>query len=137
MHKWIHCLCSSCARAPSGRKRGATATAKEARAEIHRRTLECPRCGHLLDWRTSKTQAYARTPPGLEVGDGCLGVRCGKRNATRAERAKAMRKYCTALEKGDRLLVAWPDDVHDTDVWARPPEAVERVLREMRDQYGA
>ena len=47
-----------------------------------------------------------------------------------------MRKYCAALEAGERMLVAWPEDVHDTDVWARPPE-VERVLRKMRDQYDA
>ena len=66
-----------------------------------------------------------------------MGVRCGKRSATWAKRAAAMRKYCAALEEGKRLLVAWPDDVRDTDVWARPSEAVERVVREMRALYGA
>ena len=91
------------------------------------RTLECKRCGHLVDWKACKRAAFNRHPAVLRIGDGCLGRRCGTRSANEAKRVKAMRRYCTQLEEGERRLAAWPDSVHDTDVWERPDASRERV----------
>ena len=78
------------------------------------RTVECPRCGHLVHWRNCKAKANRRQPAELRDGDGCLGAKCGARNATAAERAAAMRRMCEALENGTRRLVAWPATADDT-----------------------
>ena len=109
---------------------------REAWREAHGRTVECPRCGHLVHWRNCKAKANRRQPAELRDGDGCLGAKCGARNATAAGRAAAMRRMCEALENGTRRLVAWPATADDTDVWIRPEEAVRAILRRMEEMYG-
>ena len=81
--------------------------------------------------RNCKAKANRRQPAELRDGDGCLGAKCGARNATAAGRAAAMRRMCEALENGTRRLVAWPATADDTDVWIRPEEAVRAILRRM------
>ena len=107
-----------------------------ARKELSTRTLECKRCGLLVDWKACKTAAFNRHPAVLRIGDGCLGIRCGTRSANEAKRVKAMRRYCTQLEEGERRLAAWPDSVHDTDVWERPAASRARIVAELRSKYG-
>ena len=109
---------------------------REAWREAHGRTVECPRCGHLVHWRNCKAKANRRQTAELRDGDGCLGAKCGARNATAAGRAAAMRRMCEALENGTRRLVAWPATADDTDVWIRPEEAVRAILRRMEEMYG-
>ena len=121
---------------PRGEPAEPSAATRDAWREAHGRTVECPRCGHLVGWRSCKTRANRRQPAELKDGDGCLGSKCGARNATAAERAAAMRKMCDALENGTRRLVAWPAAADDTDVWLRPEEAVRAILRRMEEMYG-
>ena len=121
---------------PSGRRVGEGAATEDAREEVHTRTLECARCGLLLDWKQCKRAAYARKPPQLRKGDGCLGKNCGKRAARPAMRDAGQRKYCRALERGERRLVAWPDSAEDTDVWERPVGARARIVERLRARYG-
>ena len=115
---------------------GGSEATKRAREEVFTRTLECGRCGHLVDWRACKRAAFDRHPAELRRGDGCLGRKCGKRSATKAERARAMRMYCAALMTGERKLVAWPGNAEDTDVWERPDESKARIVERMTAMYG-
>ena len=79
-------------RAPRGRARGNGECIDAARKEIGSRTVECPRCGLLVDWRQAKSAA-TRARRELRPGDGCKGQQCGKRRRVRApERARAQVK---------------------------------------------
>ena len=123
-------------RPPRGGPAEPSAAMRDAWKEAHGRTVECPRCGHLVGWRSCMARANQRRPAELKDGDGCLGSKCGARNATAAERAAAMRRMCGALEDGTRRLVAWPEAADDTDVWLRPEEAKTAAVRNMRERYG-
>ena len=117
-----------------GRKRGGP-RAVEAMREVRERTLECPRCGLFVDYRGCKRAAYRREPAELRVGDGCLGVRCGARSATRSECAQRQRQYRRELVCGKRRLVAWPESAIDTEEWERPWDVCMALVEESRARY--
>ena len=103
--------------------------------EVRERTLECPRCGLFVDYRGCKRAAYRREPAELRVGDGCLGVRCGARSATRSECAQRQRQYRRELVCGKRRLVAWPASAIDTEEWERPWDVCMALVEESRANY--
>ena len=102
---------------------------KATRKEIGSRTLECPRCGLLVDWRAAKSAA-TKARRELRAGDGCRGRRCGKRRRARSpERARAQIKMARALLNGTRTLAAWPAHALDWQVWTRPKTVCVRIAR--------
>lgn len=123
-------------RRPSQPRAEPSTPMRAAFGELRSRVMECPRCGLLVDWTRCKAAAGARRPAVLRTGDGCLGAKCGTRNASVSKRRAAMRKYCSALEAGTKQLVAWPDSAQDLNVWLRPEEAKRRILESLRERFG-
>ena len=124
-------------RAPSGRARGDGECIDAARKEIGSRTVECPRCGLLVDWRQAKSAA-TRARRELRPGDGCKGQQCGKRRRVRApERARAQVKMADGLLSAAKTLVAWPAGSEDWHVWERPTSVAHAIARKIKEMFGA
>ena len=118
-------------RRPSQRRPGEWTEYRErALAELHSRTLECKGCGLPVDWITARKRAAERMPSTIEISDGCIGQKCGKRNKnqTMAVLRRKMARRCAELRAGVRRLVEWPEGPDDTEAWVRPADAVERML---------
>ena len=49
---------------------------------------------------------------------------------------RAQRRYASMLETGERMLVEWPEDVDDAEIWKRPDEERDGVVRVIREKYG-
>ena len=89
-------------------------------------TLVClqPGCSALVDYKAARRQAKQAGRVLFEPGDGCAG------RAPCSEDHRAPRFYkrqletAAELESGKRLLVRWPVDRNDREVWAYPAEAV-------------
>ena len=124
-------------RPPRGTKKGKSERNDASRAEIGSRTMECPRCGLLVDWRAAKGAA-TKARRGLRAGDGCRGPQCGKRQKARAPvRARAQAKMANGLLKGTKVLVAWPGGSDDWHVWERPVETAWAIARAILSKLGA
>ena len=119
-------------RPPNGRKVGEHSEAqKEAWKEVRTRTLECGRCGGLIDWRAAK-KAARQTRRGRQHGqmrthDGCR--RCSKAKSNAESRLDAQEKMANEMRKGKRKLVAWPESLADTTAWERPKETKAKLIR--------
>ena len=110
---------------------------KETRREVSSRTLECPRCGLLVDWRAAKSAA-TKARRKLRAGDGCRGRRCGKRRRARSpERARAQTKMARALLCGARTLAAWPAGATDWHVWTRPKRQCMKIAKRILRKYAS
>ena len=124
-------------RPPRGAKKGRSRRTDASRAEVSSRTMECPRCGSLVDWRAAKGAA-TKAGRGLRAGDGCRGPQCGKRRKARApERARAQGRMASGLLSGNKVLVAWPESSDDWHVWERPVGAARAIAEAILRELGA
>ena len=115
------------------------------RGEGRCRTLECGRCGRVVDWVAAKRTATERAKKRmakvcrfigdreveavLHAGDGC---QCRTRRRQTAAQRRAQESMADELEAGTRTLVAWPAHVNDTDLWGRPLDARDRLVARVR-----
>lgn len=90
------------------------------RTVVNKWALECRRCGALVDWRCAKAAAKKRKREWLARSDGCGSKRCARTNYHYGRFCAGQRAMAAALQSGDRILVAWPADALDRDVWQRP-----------------
>lgn len=104
--------------------------------EVHTRTLQCKRCGLLVDWTCAKAFASKRKRKELHVGDGCNGIRCGDRKATRLQSARSQMKFAEQLLRGERKLLEWPKNVDDKKTIPRPVEIARELATQLLARHG-
>ena len=105
---------------------------------VHPLTLECKRCGDLVDWVRAKQRAYGAKRTFFRNGDGCGGVRCTRGPRGRpTEHARTQCAMAAKLRTGARVLVEWPTSTRDKTVWQRPDAAAQRKATGIADKYGA
>ena len=107
-------------------------------AAVHALTLECERCGDLVDWAQAKRRAKAARRRKVTTHDGCASASCtsGAR-ARRAAHAKAQVGMAGALLADERVLLAWPRDVDDVDYWRRARDVTVDVANRTIDRHWA
>ena len=91
---------------------------------IHQWILECRRkhCGALVAWRRAKIEANKKPQARMRLGAGCGSPCCSR--GQRVSRFHAhQRKLARKLLDGSGILVEWPEDADDCDVWQRPAAA--------------
>ena len=87
-------------------------------------TMVCCRseCDALVDYKVARRQAKQAKRSHFEPGDGCAGPLCSEDH--RPPRfAKRQCKYAAELVSNERLLVRWPHDCADREVWIWPEVA--------------
>ena len=104
--------------------------------EVHTRTLQCKRCGLLVDWSCAKKFARKKKRTELHAGDGCTGNRCGDRKASRLKSARSQMKCAEQLLCGERKLLEWPKNVNDTDAIPRPVEVARELATQLLVRQG-
>ena len=88
-------------------------------------TLIClqPGCSALVDYKVARRQAKQAGRVVFEAGDGCAGpLPCSGSHRAPRFRVRQL-KTALELERGKRLLIRWPLDREDHEVWAYPVEA--------------
>ena len=88
-------------------------------------TLVClqPGCSALVDYKAARRQAKQAGRVLFEPGDGCAG-RAPCSDDHRAPRFYDRQlEHAAQLESGERLLVRWPVDREDREIWVYPAEA--------------
>ena len=115
---------------------------KKALAMIHTWILECRRknCGALVAWRRAKIEANKKPHTRMRLGAGCGSPCCSR--GQRVSRFNAQQhKLARKLLDGSSILVEWPEDADDCDVWQRPVAAAHaaaaRALERGTDESGA
>jgi hypothetical protein len=91
-----------------------------------------PGCSALVDYKVARRQAKQAGRVSFEPGDGCAGrLPCSDCHKpprfSRDQRATAAK-----LESGERLLVRWPLDRDDHEVWAYPMEVARSAAASAR-----
>ena len=124
---------------------GGSEAAKAGARKVRAYTLECRRCGSLVDWTAAKKRCRERVKRlerkqesvdrSVARTDGCASNMCTKMYR-HSRYVKAQRRYADMLESGERILVEWPEDVDDTEIWQRPDEERDGVVRAIREKYG-
>jgi hypothetical protein len=104
---------------------GNAAGSLDAMQQMRSLTLVCqrPGCSALVDYKAARCQAKRARRVLFEPGDGCAG-RAPCSDDYRASRFyNRQNERAAELESGKRLLVRWPVDHNDREVWAYPAEA--------------
>ena len=126
--------------AEAGCKPGTTSGNAAGRESTHPLTLQCRRagCGALVDWRAAKVHAAWAGRRRIAAGAGCANPRHDRRRGEKRRLppesrrpgafAAAQAKMARQLESGERILVAWPTEVTDVNVWKRPNAAKEAAI---------
>ena len=80
----------------------------------------------LVAWRRAKHEANKKAHARMRLGAGCGSPCCSHgQGVTRfnAQQHEVARRLLT----GASILVEWPEDAEDCDVWRRPAEAMEKA----------
>ena len=109
----------------SGSKAGPAQGSQAALAEMRRLSLICkrPGCGALVDYKVARRQAKQDGRSCFKPGDGCAGPAPCSADHRPPRFRKRQREHAERMEAGERLLVRWPRDLDDHDVWAYSAEA--------------
>lgn len=78
-----------------------------------------PGCFGLVDYKAARRQALQAGRVDFRAGDGCAGARCSA-DYRAARFRRRQRQQAELLRMGERMLVRWPHDREDSDVWAWP-----------------
>ena len=108
--------------------RGRAPGSEAARQRARTLTAVClrPGCDALVTMARARQQARAAGRHLLAPGDGCASQTCSR--SWRPQRFKrAQRATADAIERGERLLVCWPADASDRDVWVHSPTTARRA----------
>ena len=82
-----------------------------------------PGCCALVDYKVARRQAKQAGRAHFMPGDSCAGTAPCSSDHRAARFARRQRKQAAELEAGKRLLVCWPADLADGEVWYYPQEA--------------
>jgi hypothetical protein len=104
---------------------GNAAGTREALCRWNTLSMVCsrPGCGAIVDHKVARRQAKQAGRVHFEHGDGCAGPAPCSDDHRAARFAKRQRAYAEQLETGERLLIRWPADREDRDIWYYPDEA--------------
>ena len=106
--------------------------------KVHRLTLECARCGGLVDWSQAKRRAEKARRTTMRAGDGCASATCTRAKRVRPGRRNAdmQTRMAEKLLADERVLVAWPRHVADTTYWQRPDAAMREAAARAMAAHG-
>ena len=109
-----------------GRAPGSEASRQRARTL----TLVCSRagCSALVNRARARQHAHASGRAHFLPGDGCASRLCS--HSYRPSRfARMQRRTAAAVTRGERLLMCWQSNIHDSDVWIQPVNAVRYAVK--------
>ena len=108
--------------------RGRAPGSEKSRQRARTLTVQCKRAGcmSLVNLARARQSARKTGRVTFEPGDGCASSTCSR--DFRARRfARVQRSTAVAVAAGERLLVCWPVDTADREVWVLPPPMAHRV----------
>ena len=90
-----------------------------------------PGCAALVDYKAARRQAKQAGRERFETGDGCAARGCSA-DPRPARFARRQLAHADRLTEGERLLVRWPRDMSDRDVWVYPAGAAREAAEAAR-----